>query len=89
MMYKCRFECRWSAVKITEMKSDVWFRGMGGSVIGVWVAHGEGRFTTAEPHLLQLLKKNGQLAMQYVDDDGVPTEVYPLNPNGSPGNDTF
>ncbi|KAJ8732764.1 hypothetical protein PYW07_015363 [Mythimna separata] len=79
-----RFECRWSAVKITEDKSDVWFRGMGGSVLGVWVAHGEGRFTVAEPRLLQRLRDNGQVAMQYVDDDGKPTEAYPMNPNGSP-----
>uniref|UniRef100_S4PCY0 Phosphoribosylformylglycinamidine synthase n=1 Tax=Pararge aegeria TaxID=116150 RepID=S4PCY0_9NEOP len=27
---------------------------------------------------------NGQVAMQYVDDDGLPTEIYPMNPNGSP-----
>ncbi|KAH9629049.1 hypothetical protein HF086_007534 [Spodoptera exigua] len=78
------FECRWSAVKITEDKSDVWFRGMGGSVLGVWVAHGEGRFTVSEPRLLEKLQDNGQVAMQYVDDDGEPTEVYPMNPNGSP-----
>lgn len=82
-----RFECRWSAVKINEetQRSDVWFRGMGGSVLGVWVAHGEGRFAMAEPHVLEKLQRNGQIAMQYVDDDAVPTEAYPMNPNGSPG----
>lgn len=82
-----RFECRWSAVKIheNENKEDVWFRGMGGSVLGVWVAHGEGRFTVADGSLLDKLYKNGQVAVQYVDDDGKPTEVYPMNPNGSPG----
>lgn len=81
-----RFECRWSAVKIheNENKEDVWFRGMGGSVLGVWVAHGEGRFTVADGSLLDKLYKNGQVAVQYVDDDGKPTEVYPMNPNGSP-----
>ncbi|KAJ0179869.1 hypothetical protein K1T71_004460 [Dendrolimus kikuchii] len=81
-----RFECRWSAVRITEDKSkdDVWFRGMGGSVVGVWVAHGEGRFVAAEQKLFNKLKTNGQVAMQYVDDDGIPTEAYPMNPNGSP-----
>ncbi|XP_045765143.1 phosphoribosylformylglycinamidine synthase [Maniola jurtina] len=81
-----RFECCWSAVKINERTTgeDVWFRGMGGSVLGVWVAHGEGRFTVSEPHVLSKLRTNGQVAMQYVDDDGAPTEIYPMNPNGSP-----
>ncbi|CAG9785046.1 unnamed protein product [Diatraea saccharalis] len=81
-----RFECRWSAVKITEDKSrpDVWFRGMGGSVLGVWVAHGEGRFSVSERQVLDKVRSNGQIAMQYVDDDGNPTEIYPMNPNGSP-----
>ncbi|XP_013189373.2 phosphoribosylformylglycinamidine synthase [Amyelois transitella] len=81
-----RFECRWSAVKITENtgQDDVWFKGMGGSVLGVWVAHGEGRFSVSEPHLLDKVQRNGQIAMQYVDDDGKITQVYPMNPNGSP-----
>ncbi|XP_072940350.1 phosphoribosylformylglycinamidine synthase [Epargyreus clarus] len=80
-----RFECRWSAVKISEsgQGQDVWFDGMGGSVLGVWVAHGEGRFT-APPSALSRLRHNRQVALQYVDDDGVPTEIYPMNPNGSP-----
>lgn len=54
------------------------------SILGVWVAHGEGRFTVSESHFLEKLQKNGQIAMQYVDDDGSPTEAYPMNPNGSP-----
>lgn len=58
---------------------------MGGSVLGVWVAHGEGRFAVADDVVLGKVKRNGQVAMQYVDDDGAPTEVYPMNPNGSPG----
>ncbi|XP_041976671.1 phosphoribosylformylglycinamidine synthase isoform X2 [Aricia agestis] len=74
-----RFECRWSAVSVREVSSDPWFAGMGGSVLGVWVAHGEGRFAPARP------LRATQLALYYVDDDGAPTEVYPMNPNGSPG----
>ena len=80
-----RFECRWSAVSINERPQDIWFRGMGGSVLGIWVAHGEGRFTTSKPQVLAQLHANRQVAMQYVDDDGAPTEAYPMNPNGSPG----
>ncbi|XP_045446470.1 phosphoribosylformylglycinamidine synthase [Melitaea cinxia] len=79
-----RYECRWIAVKINERSNDVWFQGMGDSVLGVWVAHGEGRFTVSEPEIFGKLWSNGQVAMQYVDDDGLPTEVYPMNPNGSP-----
>ncbi|XP_026485781.2 phosphoribosylformylglycinamidine synthase [Vanessa tameamea] len=81
-----RFECRWSAVKINERVSeeDVWFRGMGGSVLGVWVAHGEGRFTVPDQLILDKLRANKQVAVQYVDDNGSPTEIYPMNPNGSP-----
>ncbi|VVD03882.1 unnamed protein product [Leptidea sinapis] len=81
-----RFECRWSAVKINEdkTKEDVWFRGMDGSVLGVWVAHGEGRFSFAEGQVREALTRNKQVALQYVDDDGGPTEEYPMNPNGSP-----
>ena len=29
--------------------------------------------------------KEGLVALRYVDDDGVPTDKYPFNPNGSPG----
>ncbi|XP_031769587.2 phosphoribosylformylglycinamidine synthase [Galleria mellonella] len=81
-----RFECRWSAVKIPEdtNNTNIWFRGMGGSILGVWVAHGEGRFSFSESSLLDKIRRNGQIAIQYVDDDGVPTEAYPMNPNGSP-----
>lgn len=58
---------------------------MNDSVLGIWVAHGEGRFTVSESYLLDTLNRNGQVAMQYVNDDGDPTEEYPMNPNGSPG----
>ncbi|XP_063621505.1 phosphoribosylformylglycinamidine synthase [Cydia splendana] len=79
-----RFECRWSAVKINAgHDNDVWFRGMAGSTLGVWVAHGEGRFTATDAALAKMQAQR-QIAMQYVDDDGVPTETYPMNPNGSP-----
>lgn len=36
-----RFECRWSTVRI-EPSPAIHLRGMVGSVLGVWVAHGEG-----------------------------------------------
>lgn len=54
------------------------------SQLGVWIAHGEGRFTFKTPTVLDKLKENGQICLQYVDDDGKCTEKYPMNPNGSP-----
>lgn len=36
-----RFESRFVSVRIQESAS-VWLRGMEGSALGVWVAHGEG-----------------------------------------------
>ena len=41
-----RFESRWSTVQIQESPA-VLLRGMAGSSLGVWVAHGEGRCVLA------------------------------------------
>ena len=49
------------------------------------VAHGEGKFLTAEPRGLDRLEANGQVVLRYADDSGQPTEEYPANPNGSAG----
>lgn len=59
--------------------------GMENSVLGVWVAHGEGRFTFRNDEVLKKLKESHCLAIKYTDDHGNPTERYPLNPNGSTG----
>ncbi len=46
------------------------------------ISHGEGRFL-AEDAVIQELKKNGQIATQYVDLEGNPTMDLRYNPNGS------
>ena len=53
-----------------------------GDVHTVAISHGEGRFVAAEP-VLDLLKANGQIATQYVDEAGVPGMDLAVNPNGS------
>lgn len=80
-----RFECRWSTVKI-EKSPSIMLSGMENSVLGVWVAHGEGKFTFKNNKILKKLKENHCLAIKYTDDYGNPTERYPYNPNGSIGN---
>ncbi|XP_034937148.1 phosphoribosylformylglycinamidine synthase [Chelonus insularis] len=77
-----RFECRWSTVKI-EKSPAIMLKEMEGSILGVWIAHGEGRFTFKNDQVLKDLKQNNCLAIKYTDDDGIPTEIYPMNPNGS------
>lgn len=77
-----RFECRWSTVKI-ENSNSIMLRGMTESTFGVWVAHGEGRFVYKTPQVLNLLERDMCVALRYVDDTGLSTEEYPMNPNGS------
>ncbi|KAK4887655.1 hypothetical protein RN001_003926 [Aquatica leii] len=77
-----RFECRWSTVKI-EKSNSIMLKGMEDSVLGVWVAHGEGRFTFKNDSIYKNLMKYNCVCLRYVDDCGNSTEVYPMNPNGS------
>ncbi len=53
-----------------------------GDVHTVAISHGEGRFV-ASPELAAELAKNGQIATQYVDEDGMPSMDRSVNPNGS------
>ena len=74
-----RFEARLSQVEVLESPS-IFFAGMAGSRMPIAVSHGEGfanfsqRGDAAKVHR----------AVRFVDHTGAPTEVYPLNPNGSP-----
>lgn len=79
-----RFECRWSTVKI-EKSTSIMLKDMEDTQFGIWVAHGEGRFTFRDDEILNKLEKNSCLPIKYVDEEGKPTERYPLNPNGSIG----
>ena len=49
------------------------------------VSHGEGRVELRDADHLSALQNSGTVAVKFVDHYGVPTERYPLNPNGSPG----
>lgn len=53
-----------------------------GDVHAIPVSHGEGRFVASEAWLKKLAD-NGQIATQYVDFEGTPTDKLPFNPNGS------
>ena len=53
-----------------------------GGVYSIPASHGEGRFV-ANDERLKKLYDNGQIATQYVDENGNPTMVEQFNPNGS------
>jgi phosphoribosylformylglycinamidine synthase len=82
-----RFESRWVTVKILETPA-IMFRGMADSILGIWVAHGEGRLHFPDPTLMDEVIKKELAPVVFVDDegqtDGKISQSYPFNPNGSP-----
>ena len=75
-----RFEARLSMVEVLESPS-LFFKDMAGSRLPIAVAHGEG-FANFK------CRGNAEraiAAMRFTDNTGAPTQVYPFNPNGSPG----
>jgi len=78
-----RFESRFATVRILESPA-IMLRGMAGSTIGVWVAHGEGRSFFPDHGVLDRVEEEGLAPIRFVDDENQVTEVYPFNPNGSP-----
>uniref|UniRef100_A0A672QG19 Phosphoribosylformylglycinamidine synthase n=1 Tax=Sinocyclocheilus grahami TaxID=75366 RepID=A0A672QG19_SINGR len=77
-----RFESRFVSVGILPSPS-IMLKGMEGSALGVWVAHGEGLMQFRSPEAQKKLIGASLAPLRYVDDSGTPTEIYPMNPNGS------
>ena len=77
-----RHQSRIVRTRVASNRSP-WLAGVQvGDVISVPISHGEGRFL-CPPDLLEKMAENGQIATQYVDEDGVPTLDIGGNPNGS------
>jgi phosphoribosylformylglycinamidine synthase len=79
-----QFEARFITVEVMESPS-VLLKGMEGSRLGIHVAHGEGLANFEDTGSLTGIASLGLASLRYVDGRGAPTEIYPLNPNGSPG----
>jgi len=80
--HSSRFESRFSSVQIQESPA-VMFKGMEGSSLGIWVAHGEGRFHFPNSDVFDNVMENSLAPLRYVNDSNEVTEEYPFNPNGS------
>ncbi|MDO4267333.1 MAG: phosphoribosylformylglycinamidine synthase [Eubacteriales bacterium] len=68
--------------KVVSNKSPWLAQAEPGGVYCNPASHGEGRFVADEAWLKRLFE-NGQVATQYVDDQGIPTMNEFWNPNGS------
>jgi len=77
-----RHIARYAKTRIASNLSP-WFKGVKvGDVHDVALSHGEGRFY-ANDEMLKTLIQNGQVATQYVDENGQPSYDGTINPNGS------
>jgi phosphoribosylformylglycinamidine synthase len=78
-----RFESHWGMVIISESPS-IMLKGMEGSILGIWSAHGGGQLYCPNPKILFDAQQQGLTPIAYVDDEWTPTKKYRFNPNGSP-----
>jgi phosphoribosylformylglycinamidine synthase subunit PurQ / glutaminase len=76
-----RYEDRWVYLKNIEANRCVFTQGIE-ELLYIPVAHAEGKFIPKNKKVLNQLKKNGQVVLKYVDENGNKTG-YPGNPNGS------
>jgi len=68
--------------RVASVKSP-WLAGISvGDIHTIAISHGEGRFI-ANPEILEVLARNGQIATQYVDLVGDPSMDIAYNPNYS------
>jgi phosphoribosylformylglycinamidine synthase len=70
-------------VQVNDTPS-VFLAGMKGSRFPIAVAHGEGRAEFADAQAQQATLDSGTVSLQFVDNYGRITELYPANPNGTP-----
>ncbi len=78
-----QYESRLVQVEIVDSHS-LFFKGMTGSQLPIVVAHGEGYANFSHKGSQKLLQQEQLIALRYTDHQGVPTERFPYNPNGSP-----
>ena len=76
------FESRFVAVRVMTSPS-IFLKDMEGSVLGIWVAHGEGQFFCPDPAALKEIESKNLAPIRFADNRGMITEDYPSNPNGS------
>jgi len=79
-----QYEARLVMAEIMPSPS-IFTQGMTGSHLPIAIAHGEGFANFSQQGDLESIQKHGLAALRFIDHKGNPTEIYPMNPNGSPG----
>ena len=79
-----QYEARLVMAEVLASPS-IFTQGMEGSQLPIAIAHGEGYANFSQQGNLDNLTKQGLATLRFVNHQGNPTEVYPMNPNGSPG----
>ena len=77
-----RHQSRLVRTRIASNKSPWLAETKVGDIYTVPISHGEGRFLASE-EIIKQLAENGQIATQYVDLNGNPTNDVRFNPNDS------
>ena len=54
-------------------------------MLPIAIAHGEGRAEFADEAARRSCLDSGLVSLRFVDNNGRATDLYPANPNGSPG----
>ncbi len=76
-----RFEDRWAYLQTEKNSPCVFTKGL--ETIYLPVRHGEGKFVTDSKESLDILESQKQIVFRYANPEGIPTQEYPANPNGS------
>jgi len=79
------FCCRWVYLKVAQSPERCLFTSEFGEdeVFPIPIAHGEGRFTTADPEVAEKLVEGRQVVVQYCDRNGEVSDDPSVNPNGA------
>jgi phosphoribosylformylglycinamidine synthase I len=77
--------CRWIHVRAEEGPGRATFASTIplGETVPLPLAHGEGRFATADPEVRARIESLGLVLFRYVDAAGDPAASYPDDPNGA------
>jgi phosphoribosylformylglycinamidine synthase subunit PurQ / glutaminase len=77
--------CRWVRVRVEEGPGrKIWSSVLpNGEIVPLPMAHGEGRFETADPEVQSSIQRAGLALFRYVDASGAPATRFPDDPNGA------